>query len=134
MTPSAKARCRCRLVVTGRATDASLVVGPAAWWHGWERTDWDRLAGAVVAGHVIECGPQATGGNYAFLDEITDCRYPGSPIAEVAEDGSSVITKHADTGGLVSVGTVTAQLLYEIAEPAYLGPDVVTHFDTISLA
>ena len=122
------------VVVTGRVTDASLVVGPAAWWHGWERTDWDRLAGAVVAGHVIECGPQATGGNYAFLDEITDRRYPGFPIAEVAADGSSVITKHADTGGLVSVGTVTSQLLYEIAEPAYLGPDVVTHFDTISLA
>ncbi|HOW95930.1 MAG TPA: DUF1446 domain-containing protein, partial [Mycolicibacterium fallax] len=80
------------VVVTGRVTDASLVVGPAAWWHGWERTDWDRLAGAVVAGHVIECGPQATGGNYAFLDEITDRRYPGFPIAEVAADGSSVIT------------------------------------------
>ncbi|WP_434085075.1 acyclic terpene utilization AtuA family protein [Mycobacterium paraterrae] len=121
------------VVVTGRVTDASLVVGPAAWWHGWGHTDWDRLAGAVVAGHVIECGPQATGGNYAFLDEITDRRYPGFPIAEVAADGSSVITKHVDTGGLVSVGTVTAQLLYEIAEPAYLGPDVVTHFDTVSL-
>jgi hypothetical protein len=121
------------VVVTGRVTDASLVVGPAAWWHGWDRTDWDRLAGAVVAGHVIECGPQATGGNYAFLDEITDRRYPGFPIAEVAADGSSVITKHSDTGGLVSVGTVTAQLLYEIAEPAYLGPDVVTHFDTITV-
>lgn len=121
------------VVVTGRVTDASLVVGPAAWWHGWCHTDWDRLAGAVVAGHVIECGPQATGGNYAFLDEITDRRYPGFPIAEVAADGSSVITKHVDTGGLVSVGTVTAQLLYEIAEPAYLGPDVITHFDTVSL-
>ena len=121
------------VVVTGRVTDASLVVGPAAWWHGWERTDWDPLAGAVAAGHVIECGPQATGGNYAFLDEVTDRRYPGFPIAEVAADGSSVITKHDGTGGLVSVGTVTAQLLYEIAEPAYLGPDVVTHFDTITL-
>jgi hypothetical protein len=121
------------VVVTGRVTDASLVVGPAAWWHGWERSDWDPLAGAVAAGHVIECGPQATGGNYAFLDEVTDRRYPGFPIAEVAADGSSVITKHEGTGGLVSVGTVTAQLLYEIAEPAYLGPDVVTHFDTITL-
>jgi hypothetical protein len=121
------------IVVTGRVTDASLAVGPAAWWHGWAPDDWDRLAGAVVAGHVIECGPQATGGNYAFLDEVTDRRYPGFPIAEVAEDGSSVITKHPNTGGLVSVGTVTAQLLYEIAEPAYLGPDVVTHFDTIRL-
>jgi hypothetical protein len=122
------------VVVTGRVTDASLVVGPAAWWHGWEQGDWDALAGAVVAGHVIECGPQATGGNYAFLDEITDRRYPGFPVAEVAADGSSVITKHPGTGGLVSVGTVTAQLLYEIAEPAYLGPDCTTHFDTIRLA
>ena len=122
------------VVVTGRVTDASLVVGPAAWWHGWSPTDWDALAGAVVAGHVIECGPQATGGNYAFLDEITDRRYPGFPIAEVAADGTSVITKHPGTGGLVSVGTVTAQLLYEIAGPAYLGPDVTTHFDTIALA
>ncbi|HEY0816889.1 MAG TPA: acyclic terpene utilization AtuA family protein [Pseudonocardia sp.] len=122
------------VVVTGRVTDASLVVGPAAWWHGWGPTEWDALAGAVVAGHVIECGPQATGGNYAFLDEITDRRYPGFPIAEVAADGSCVITKHPGTGGLVSVGTVTAQLLYEIAEPAYLGPDVTTHFDTIALA
>ena len=122
------------VVVTGRVTDASLVVGPAAWWHGWVRDDWDALAGAVVAGHVIECGPQATGGNYSFLDEITDRRYPGFPIAEVAADGSSVITKHAGTGGLVSVGTVTAQLLYEIAAPAYAGPDCTTHFDTLSVA
>ncbi|MDT3440189.1 acyclic terpene utilization AtuA family protein [Pseudofrankia sp. BMG5.37] len=121
------------VVVTSRVTDASLVVGPAAWWHGWGRTDWDRLAGAVAAGHVIECGPQATGGNYAFLDEITDLRYPGFPIAEVAADGSSVITKHPGTGGLVSVGTVTAQLLYEIAGPEYAGPDVTTHFDTVRL-
>ncbi len=122
------------VVVTGRVTDASLVVGPAAWWHGWGREDWDALAGAVVAGHVIECGPQATGGNYPFLAEITDRRYPGFPIAEVAADGSSVITKHPGTGGLVSVGTVTAQLLYELQEPAYLGPDVTTHFDTLALA
>jgi Acyclic terpene utilisation family protein AtuA len=121
------------VVVCGRVTDASLVVGPAAWWHGWRRDDWDALAGAVAAGHVIECGPQSTGGNYSFLDEITDHRYPGFPIAEVAADGSGVITKHEDTGGLVSVGTVTAQLLYEIGEPAYLNPDVVAHFDTIRL-
>ncbi|MDN5917670.1 MAG: DUF1446 domain-containing protein [Pseudonocardia sp.] len=121
------------VVVTGRVTDASLVVGPAAWWHGWGHEDWDALAGAVVAGHVIECGPQATGGNYPFAEEITDLRYPGSPIAEIAADGSSVITKPANTGGLVSPGTVTAQLLYEIAAPAYLGPDCTTHFDTIRL-
>lgn len=122
------------VVVTGRVTDASLVAGPAAWWHDWDRDDWDALAGAVAAGHVIECGPQATGGNYSFPDEITDRRYPGFPIAEVATDGTSVITKPVGTGGLVSVGTVTAQLLYEIAEPAYLGPDCTTHFDTIQLS
>jgi hypothetical protein len=121
------------VVVCGRVTDASLVTGPAAWWHGWARDDWDALAGAVAAGHVIECGAQATGGNYSFLEEITDRRFPGFPIAEVAADGSSVITKHDGTGGLVSTGTVTAQLLYEIGEPAYLNPDVVTHFDTIRL-
>jgi Acyclic terpene utilisation family protein AtuA len=119
------------VVVCPRVTDASLACGPAAWWHGWRRDDWDALAGAVLAGHVIECGPQATGGNYSFLEEIADRRYPGFPIAEIAADGSSVITKHDGTGGLVSVGTVTAQLLYEIAEPTYLGPDVITHFDTV---
>ncbi|MHA6758285.1 acyclic terpene utilization AtuA family protein [Streptacidiphilus sp. PAMC 29251] len=121
------------IVVCPRVTDASLVVGPAAWWHGWRRDDWDQLAGAVAAGHVIECGPQATGGNYSFLEEITDRRYPGFPLAEVAADGSSVITKQDGTGGLVSTGTVTAQLLYEIGEPAYLNPDVTTHFDTVRL-
>lgn len=120
-------------MVCPRVTDASLVVGPAAWWHGWQRDDWDQLAGAVAAGHVIECGPQATGGNFSFLEEITDRRYPGFPIAEVRADGSSVITKQADTGGLVSVGTVTAQLLYEIAGPAYANPDVTAHFDTCRL-
>jgi hypothetical protein len=121
------------IVVCPRVTDASLTAGPAAWWHGWARDDWDALAGAVLAGHVIECGPQATGGNYSFLDEITDRRYPGFPIAEIAADGSSVITKHDGTGGLVSTGTVTAQILYEIAGPAYLNPDVVAHFDTAHL-
>jgi hypothetical protein len=122
------------VVVCPRVTDASLAVGPAAWWHGWRRDDWDALAGAVAAGHVIECGPQATGGNYSFLEEVTDRRYPGFPIAEIAADGSSVITKHDGTGGLVSVGTVTAQLLYEIGDPNYLNPDVTAHFGTIQLA
>jgi hypothetical protein len=121
------------VVVCPRVTDAALVVGPAAAWHGWGPEDLDALAGAVVAGHVIECGPQATGGNYPFPDELPDLRYPGFPIAEVGPDGSSVITKHPGTGGLVSVGTVTAQLLYEIAGPAYANPDVVAHFGTIRL-
>jgi Acyclic terpene utilisation family protein AtuA len=119
------------VVVCGRVTDASLVVGPAAWHFGWAADDWDRLAGAVAAGHVLECGTQATGGNYAFLDELPDARLPGFPIAEVQADGSAVVTKHPGTGGLVSVGTVIAQLLYEIAGPAYENPDVVARFDTV---
>jgi hypothetical protein len=124
-----------QIVVTGRVTDASLVVGPAASRFGWARDDWDRLAGAVVAGHILECGAQATGGNYSFVrEEVSQPIRPGFPIAEVATDGSSVITKHPGTGGAVTVGTVTAQLLYEIAGPAYAGPDVVTRFDTIALA
>jgi hypothetical protein len=121
------------VVVTGRVTDASLVVGPAAHRFGWARDDWDRLAGAVVAGHVIECGAQATGGNYAFFEEVPGLEHVGFPIAEVHPDGSSVITKHDGTGGLVDVGTVTAQLLYEIGGPRYLNPDVTTRFDTIQL-
>ena len=121
------------IVVCPRVTDASLVVGPSAWWHGWSRTDYDALAGAVAAGHVIECGPQATGGNYSWTEEIRDHRRPGYPIAEVAADGTSVITKHHATGGVVSVGTVTAQLLYEIAGPQYANPDVVAHFDSVQL-
>ncbi|MFQ5947966.1 MAG: acyclic terpene utilization AtuA family protein [Acidimicrobiia bacterium] len=122
------------VVVTGRVTDASLVVGPAAWRFGWSPHDWDALAGAVVAGHIIECGPQCTGGNYSFFQEIQGLERLGFPIAEVGPDGSSVITKHLDTGGAVTVGTVTAQLLYEIAGPRYLNPDVTARFDTIRLA
>jgi hypothetical protein len=122
-----------QVVVTGRVTDASLVVGPAAAHFGWAHDDWDALAGAVVAGHIIECGTQATGGNYSFFTEIAELRHPGFPIAEIAGDGSSVITKHGDTGGEVSVGTVTAQLLYEIAGPRYAGPDVTARFDSIRL-
>jgi hypothetical protein len=121
------------IVVTGRVTDAALVVGPAAWRHGWQRDDWDALAGAVVAGHVIECGAQATGGNYSFFTEIPGLEHPGFPIAEVASDGSCVITKHPDHGGQVSIGTVTAQLLYEIGGPAYFNPDVTARFDSIQL-
>ena len=122
-----------QIVVTGRCTDAALVGGPAAWWHGWQREQWDALAGAVVVGHVLECGTQATGGNYSFFQEVPGLEHPGFPLAEVHADGSAVITKHPGTGGLVSVGTVTAQLLYEIAEPLYRGPDVNTHFNTIVL-
>ena len=122
------------IVVTGRVTDAAVVCGPAAWHHGWSRTDWDALAGAVTAGHVIECGTQATGGNYAFFTEVEGLERTGFPYADIAADGSCVIGKHDGTGGEVSVGTVTSQLLYEIAGPEYFGPDVTTRFDTIQLA
>jgi hypothetical protein len=121
------------IVITGRVTDAAVVCGPAAWHHGWARDDWDRLAGAVVAGHIIECGTQATGGNYSFFTEVPGMTRVGFPWAEVAADGSCVIGKHDGTGGEVSVGTVTSQLLYEIGSPAYLGPDVTARFDTIRL-
>jgi hypothetical protein len=121
------------IVITGRVTDAAVVCGPAAWHHGWSRTDFDALAGAVVAGHVIECGAQATGGNYSFFREVPGMTRVGFPWAEVAADGSSVVGKHEGTGGEVSVGTVTSQLLYEIAGPAYFGPDVIARFDTIRL-
>ncbi|GAA3023137.1 acyclic terpene utilization AtuA family protein [Streptosporangium longisporum] len=121
------------VVVTGRVTDAALVTGPGIWRYGWGPGDLDALAGSVVAGHVIECGCQATGGNYAFFGEVPDLAHCGFPLVELEADGSCVVTKHPGTGGLVSVGTVTAQLLYEIGSPRYLGPDVVARFDTIRL-
>ena len=121
------------IVVTGRIADTSVVMGPAAYHFGWEKNNWDALAGAATAGHIIECSGQATGGNYSFFEEVPSFDNLGFPIAEVSADGSSVITKHPNTGGLVSVGTVTAQLLYEVNEPAYITPDVVAHFDTINL-
>jgi hypothetical protein len=121
------------IVITGRTTDAAIVMAPAAHHHGWSRDDWDALAGALVAGHVIECGTQATGGNYAFFTEVPNLVHPGFPIAEIAADGSSVITKHDAHAGQVSTGTVTAQLLYEIGSPRYLNPDVTARFDSITL-
>ncbi|MEV0028666.1 acyclic terpene utilization AtuA family protein [Nocardia sp. NPDC050793] len=122
------------IVVTGRVTDASVIVGPAAAHFGWGRTDYDALAGAVVAGHVIECSTQATGGNYAFFTELADLGRPGFPIAEIRRDGSSVITKHEGTGGAVTVDTVEAQLMYEIQGARYAGPDVTTRLDSIRLS
>jgi hypothetical protein len=121
------------VVVTGRVTDAALVTGPAAAHFGWAPTDHGRLAGAVVAGHVLECGAQATGGNYAFF-QGWDLRRPGFPLAEIYEDGTAVITKHPGTGGFVDIGTVTAQLLYETSGARYAGPDVTARLDTVRLA
>jgi len=123
-----------QVVVTGRVTDASLVVGPAAAHFGWARDDWDALAGASAVGHVLECGTQATGGNYSFVrEEVAQPLRMGFPVAEIAADGSAVISKHPGTGGAVTVGTITAQLLYEIAGPSYAGPDVVTDFGSLAL-
>jgi hypothetical protein len=127
------------IVITGRVTDAAVTCGPAAWHHGWTPADYDQLAGGVVAGHIIECSAQATGGNYSFFheidgyDEIGGRARFGFPWAEVAADGSCVIGKHDGTGGVVNVETVTSQLLYEIGGPDYLGPDVTAYFDTIQL-
>ncbi len=127
------------IVITGRVTDAAVTCGPAAWHHGWSRSDFDQLAGGVVAGHIIECSAQVTGGNYSFFHEIEGrndvgggARF-GFPWAEVAVDGSCVIGKHDGTGGVVNVETVTSQLLYEIGGPEYLGPDVTARFDTIQV-
>jgi hypothetical protein len=123
------------IVVTGRVTDASVVVGPAIWRFGWSAEQYDELAGAVVAGHVIECGTQASGGNFSgFLDLPRDAEPLGFPIAEINADGSFVVTKHPGTGGLVSVDTVTAQLMYEVQSEHYLGPDVTVDLTTIELA
>ncbi len=128
------------VVVTGRVTDASLVVGPAASWFGWTPGDHDALAGAVVAGHVLECGAQVTGGNFSGFTEVVtrpdgsiDPTPLGFPLAEVHPDGSSVVTKHPGTGGAVTVDTVTAQLLYEVQSGRYLNPDVTAHLDSIRL-
>jgi len=122
------------IVVCPRATDASLVVGPAAWHFSWGRQDWDRLAGAVVAGHLIERGGQVTGGNFSRFYEHDDLGHPGLPIAEVAADGGSVITKVRGSGGLVSPDTVKAQLFYEVDGPHYHNPDVVTDLTSITVA
>ncbi|TWS26044.1 DUF1446 domain-containing protein [Tsukamurella sputi] len=123
------------IVITGRVTDASVIVAPAIAEFGWERTDFDALAGAVAAGHIIECGTQATGGNYAFFDRhpIEQLLHPGFPIAEVAADGSFAITKQPGTGGVVEVGTVTAQLLYEVTGQRYANPDVTLRLDSMTL-
>ncbi|NLA65773.1 MAG: DUF1446 domain-containing protein, partial [Leucobacter sp.] len=122
-----------QIVVTGRVTDAAVITGPAAWYHGWKRDDYDALAGAMVAGHVIECGMQATGGNFSFFTEIADMRRPGFPIAEIAADGSTIITKQPGTGGAVTSETVLSQLLYEVQGARYAGPDATMRLDSLQL-
>ena len=126
------------IVVTGRVTDASVIVGPAAAHFGWARDDHAAIAGAIAAGHIIECGTQATGGNYSFFTrdfpDLAAVMHPGFPIAEIHADGSSVITKHPGTGGAVTVDTVTAQLLYEITGARYANPDATLRVDSIELS
>jgi len=122
-----------RIVITGRVADASLTVGPAAFEFGWPWDDWDRLAGASVAGHLIECGAQATGGLYRHWQSL-DLANVGYPIAELADDGCSIITKPPGSGGAVTRQTVAEQLVYEIGDPAhYLTPDVDVDFTTVEL-
>lgn len=130
---AAACRAGADVVITGRVTDASVVVGPAIAHFGWERGDLDAIAGAMAAGHVIECGTQATGGNLAFFREVPDLTRPGFPIAEIRRDGSSVITKHPGTAGAVTVDTVVSQLLYEVQDARYAGPDAVLRLDTLHL-
>jgi len=122
------------IVICGRVTDASLTLGPCAWWHGWKCEQWDQLASAVLAGHIIECGAHATGGNFTGFQTLPSMMKPGFPIAEIADDGTILITKHSGDGGAVTIDTVTAQLLYEIQGPRYLNPDVTAHVETAQLS
>lgn len=118
-----------QIVICGRCCDASPVMGLAAWWHGWKNSDHQELAGSLLAGHIIECGAYATGGNFCGWREIEQMHHVGYPIAEIAADGTSIITKPEHTGGAVTVDTCKAQLLYEIQGPFYLNPDVTARID-----
>ncbi len=123
-----------RIIITGRVADASLTVGPAVHEFGWAWDDWNRLAGASVAGHLIECGAQATGGLYRHWQNL-DLANVGYPIAELNPDGTATITKPSGTGGAVTRDTIAEQLIYEIGDPAhYLTPDVDVDFTTLEIA
>jgi hypothetical protein len=121
------------VVITGRVTDSALALAPAVWRFGWELDDWDRMAAGIIAGHLIECSTQVTGGNYAFFDEVEILADMGMPIVEMEASGDFTVTKHPNTGGAVTTETVLAQLVYEIGSPAYLTPDVTAHFDSVRL-
>jgi hypothetical protein len=123
-----------RIVVTGRTTDAALILAPLVYEFGWAWDDWDRLAAGLAAGHILECGAQTTGGNFTDWQRLPSMLDTGYPIAEAYPDGSFVVTKHPGTGGSVTPRTVTEQLLYEIGDPrAYLTPDVSTDFTALQL-
>ena len=125
-----------RIVITGRTTDTGLTLAPMMHEFGWKAGEWDRLAAGTVAGHILECGGQASGGNFsADWRAVPDLAHIGFPIAEASPDGNVVITKHRGTGGLVSVQTVKEQLLYEIGNPAdYITPDCIADFTTIHVS
>ena len=123
------------IIVTGRVTDPSLTLAPMIYEFGWSMSDYDKLAAGTVAGHIIECGTQCTGGNFTHWREVGDFTTMGYPIVEASADGTFVVTKHPGTGGAVTIDTVTAQLLYELGDPnRYLTPDVVADFTTIELS
>lgn len=121
------------IVICGRCCDASPVMGLAYWWHGWKSTDYDQVAGSLMAGHLIECGAYVTGGNFCGAKEIQKLHHVGYPIAEIASDGTSVITKPNGTNGAVTIDTCKAQLLYEIQGSKYLNPDVIAHIENVKL-
>lgn len=123
------------IIITGRASDPSLVVAPLVYEFGWSMEDYDKVAAGTIMGHIMECGAQCTGGNYTNWEKVDDFARIGYPVCEAKADGSFVVTKHEGTGGLVSVETVTSQLLYELGDPQnYLGPDGIADFTTIQLA
>ena len=123
------------IVICGRVTDPSLVLGPMIHEYGWQPEDYDKLASGTVAGHIVECGAQCTGANYTNWREISDFALIGYPVLEVYPDGEFVVTKHEHTGGKVSIETVTSQLVYEMGDPQqYITPDVIADFTTIRLA
>ena len=121
------------VIITGRVADAAVTLAPLMYEFGWSPTDWDRLSAGIVAGHIVECGTQCTGGNFTDWPLVKSYRRMGFPLVEVEENGSFTVTKHPNTGGLVTVHTVTEQILYEIGPPAYLTPDVVARFDSVHL-
>lgn len=125
---------RADIVITGRVVDSALALGALIHEFGWRETDFARLAGGTVAGHLIECGAQVTGGTFTDWRDVENWANIGSPIAECFDDGSCIITKPEGTGGLVSVGTVAEQMLYEVGDPqAYFVPDVTVDFSTVTL-
>ena len=122
------------IVIAGRVTDTSVTLAPMIHRFGWSDDDWDKLASGVVAGHIIECGCQCTGGNFTDWDTVPSFAEMGYPLIEASPDGTFVVTKHPGTGGLVSVDTVREQLLYEMGAPGYLSPDCTARFDSVQLS